>query len=368
MAEDDVPGEGFTADTGATLVRAGEPVREVLHLREGRVGLFRDGRLIDIIDAPMRAGAAALLGEGRHRVDVVALGPVAGLRVPAASWLAALDRSPALALAEARRQAAARAALEDGFAASLGDLDDFFAPGGRLVPGPYTFGPVALTAFVMAGERAALRALLPPGLRLIPGLGGASLLVLAEVGGSRTDGPGGPTRAGAYRELAVFIPCVGPRGRLGVFVPALVVTATMAILLGREIYGFPKRPGRIWLHSDGAEVALDHRLALRLGWGEGTPLAAGAAPRALRALLRPRVFTRKVIAGVAGRDRVDELVESRFSLLDLGRLTRLAEPRVEHLDPWLPPLGRPTAAFSLQAAYRLGRGRVLRRNPRRRRR
>src|SRR5262249_7916547 len=152
--------------------------------------------------------------------------------------------------------------------------DDFFdPPNARLVPGPYRFSPMRLVLHVVETERAALAALLPRGLHLLPGLGGRYLVVFGDFHRCVTQHARGDGRVFSYRETTPFIPCAG-FGRVGAFIPELYPDSYMAILLGREIYGFPKRLGRTTVRGDGVDVIVDHARLMRARWSRPTSLAS----------------------------------------------------------------------------------------------
>jgi hypothetical protein len=64
----------------------------------------------------------------------------------------------------------------------------------------------------------------------------------------------------------------------------------MAILLGREIYGFPKRFGRTFARTDGTDVVVDNRRLLRARWSQPAPIFAPELGERMTSELMPGVF------------------------------------------------------------------------------
>jgi len=150
----------------------------------------------------------------------------------------------------------------------------------RLVPAPYRAERVEMNVFLAQTRSEDYEGLVPPELRTAPG--GLFLLVFADF--PHFYQPDRPTAAPfAYRETAFFVLSrmeTGPAATrpLLAYAPALYPDNVMAMVLGREIYGFRKRnartelptgpdvppagePRSAWLQLDGARVAqVDYRL------------------------------------------------------------------------------------------------------------
>lgn len=307
--------------------------------------------------------------------------------------------------------------------------DDFFLGGcAGLVPGPYHCRDVQVTCYVLEGG---LREMddgedhgLPAGCRPLPGPAGNRALLaffyFPAITSAHTDARpagGGPAPSFAYEEVAFFVPCLAPRGRIGVFCPEIYPESSLAIALGRELYGLPKRfavnfqhrnthpffqalvldghlaveatarrpphdPGlprledllpRFVSHflpdgcADAAWLRLLGRTAQRI-WvaeepGGGTERLHGA----LAALLpRLGVFVRhQVPATGPTRHRVlacDRLVHVPFEITRISRAHELAEPRLTyHQADRLPLEGRCLAAYELTLDMTLTGSHVLRR-------
>lgn len=78
-----------------------------------------------------------------------------------------------------------------------------------------------------------------------------------------------PEKTFNYGETTFFVP-VRVGATLGLYVPYIYPSSYEAILLGREIYGFPKRLGHTWweMHDQLAALRVDDEILLKLGWGD----------------------------------------------------------------------------------------------------
>ena len=132
--------------------------------------------------------------------------------------------------------------------------DYFDGPSSRLVPGPYKGEGVEM--YIVFAKVPGPVPLLPPGLcQPNPGpFPGLIMLVFARF--PQFVQPDYPdAKPFVYNETAFFVPCLmysqkKPFVHLRFFVPALYPDNFMAILLGREIYGFPKRAARTYIPED----------------------------------------------------------------------------------------------------------------------
>ena len=251
--------------------------------------------------------------------------------------------------------------------------DDFFADDqGGLVPGPYRFGPYQALSVLMRGST---RHTLPPGLRPMPGLEGMSLLVFSQVERCRALHPRSDHREHGYREVAAFVPCLGPNLIPGFYLPEVYPDAYLPILLGREVYGFAKRMGRVLEHPDGYDLIAGgtHRLRVRTDGASPPPERLTPGVKAfswVSRVARPRLYLRKRILDVKGggraRNRIDELVALPFSVFHL-RVRSLHVASVEFPDGrWSLP-GTAVGAVRLELGFSFEDGRVVRRSGWRRR-
>lgn len=150
------------------------------------------------------------------------------------------------------------------------------------VPGPFMFDNVTMIFAFCDADLDGIRALLPEGLSLFQRLGrrrDALLLALAKFPDAYSEHDPG-ARFG-YTETTVFVP-VHHRRSIGLFVPYIYPSAYEPILLGREIYGFPKRLGHTAFGSQYTTLSVDGETHLTLRWAG---LDNTDEPRLVRALV-----------------------------------------------------------------------------------
>lgn len=261
--------------------------------------------------------------------------------------------------------------------------DDSFLPWAVPVPGPWWFRRARAVVMIVQGDPARLAACMPAGVAPLPGSGGRYALALARFEDVGSADPR-DSRRFVYHEVTPFLPAwSGLRGPCA-FVPELYPDAWMAVILGREIHGFPKRTARIGWRELGGELIVDRKLALRARWRgrfAGEPavivgeLARALIPygpvEALAKLLVERwperlgfsVLVRKRIGDprTAGRTfAIDELVRVP---IDLDPITCAA-----HLDGFVGEIGdgpgilhgQILGAWWLESGLRFGAGRRVR--------
>lgn len=153
---------------------------------------------------------------------------------------------------------------------------------------------------------------MPRGERPLPGTGGRYLLAITRFDGVGSEGPSSHQRF-SYHEVTPFLPVFsGIRGP-ATFIPELYPDAWMAVILGREITGFPKRTARTGLHDNGGEPIVGGRLALKMRWREACPTVPSAAIGALGRALVPFELTERVLrAIVPERPKFSTLVHKRI--------------------------------------------------------
>jgi hypothetical protein len=124
-------------------------------------------------------------------------------------------------------------------------LHEFYAPGtASLLPGPYEADDVDMVGLLLRSKDPCwVRQQLPPGVHHIPGLADTYAVVIAHFRNVTCKHSLAREVSFDYRETTVFVPCFSGL-RPGAFSPILFPDNAMAITLGREIYGFPKRFGR----------------------------------------------------------------------------------------------------------------------------
>jgi hypothetical protein len=340
-------------------------------LLAGEVVVHRAGRPIEVWRAPRALDVAGTV-RGRRSARFVAATDV---RVEGVSRGALGDGAIIAALADEA------SVLWDRIETDARRDDDMFLPGATPVPGPWWFRKVTGAALVVQGDAARLAAALPRGVHLLPRTRGRYLLVVSRLDEAGTLDPRDGRRF-LYHEVTPFVPVWSVRTGVSVFIPELYPDAWMAVILGREIHGFPKRTARVGFHDDGAELLVEQRLAMRVRWRAEAPCSPGLAVRHLvdhmadtsaigraaqwavdrwhgqsrlgfAALVRKRIGA----PGTAGRDaEIDELVRVPFGLDPIER----AEPLVvtEADLPGGPGVlhGQVIAGVRLRTGFRFGKG------------
>lgn len=331
----------------ADLITAGERLDHALFLERGEVSVWGEGRLLEYREAPAWLGVTALASGRPATRTVRAEGRVTvRAETPDAATL------NALVLEELAREREARLDL-------VRSLDDFWDPEARLVPGPYAFGPFTATVVLIRSTRAHLRAVLPPGLHRIPGPA-YWMLVCADLTHVRSLAPTSDGRHWRYQETTPLFPCLAEGGLPGAWVPELWPDALYPTLLGREIYGFPKRVARTRLDADGIEVIADNQRLLRGRWGAPEPVAVPSwtrwlAPR-VPVYVRQRLLHRRRLS----QYRTDALVCVPFTFDAPQEVVELREVALD-FAPGHPILaGEPVRAWRLTTGFRFGRSRVVR--------
>jgi acetoacetate decarboxylase len=142
----------------------------------------------------------------------------------------------------------------------------YAGPGADLVPGPFLFENATLIFAFCDADLSGVRGTLPDGLRLFKRPGrkrDALLLVPARFPDAHPEGD--PAARFAYSETTCFVPVRRRRG-VGFFVPYIYPSTWEPLLLGREIYGFPKRLGRTEFGSQTVSLAVDGAEQCTLRW------------------------------------------------------------------------------------------------------
>lgn len=259
-------------------------------------------RPVELWEAPRSLDLAGSL-RGTPSARFVASGPCTVVGVPQEH---VCDRDKLAALAEET------GGLWSRVEADARRDDDTFLDWARPVPGPWWFKQAEAAVVVMQGDPARVRACMPRGVRPLPGTGGRYLLAITRFDGVGSEDPADPQRF-SYHEVTPFLPVwSGLRGPAA-FIPELYPDAWMAVILGREILGFPKRTARVDLRNDGGELIVGGRLALKMRWREAPPAVPDAAIGALGRALIPFDLTERILrAVVPERPRFSALVHKRI--------------------------------------------------------
>jgi hypothetical protein len=377
----------FRLAAGSTVVHENADVPALTFLSAGEIILVDRGRRYQILRAPQVLGLpGALLRE--PAIDAAeAFTDVEGALLAGPVVHRLLDEEPAFArlvvsvlardLAECQHELEIQRDTWQGY---------FRSPNARILEGPYRADPFEMHVLVAEVPPATLRSWLPPGVRPIPGLPPRVLLTVNLF--ERVYAvPHPETSAVSYTETTPFVPVLGPRGP-ALYVPELYPDSMMAINIGREIYGFPKRFGRAERHGDRFDLYLGDGLAAQLRWSGTGSLGFGAfGARLLAALtgnnLVPPVTIPFFDAFAAGAGlrlapavpvlvhrqipdthpggpeemRIDELIEIPFHVESLGECRWYEEVSLDGFGPWVLAGATAVAGGSLRMGLRFGQAR-----------
>ena len=373
---------------GDVLCYEGDPAENVCALASGQLAATQAGASRGSLVPGDLLDPIAVLGGLPHGVKLTALQAGDLLCWPAATWWADAPLAAAARGWLARELQTTRARLD-----ALETPVHYTGPGARIAPGPFMFEDVTLIFAFCEGDLSAVRATLPPDLSIFrrPWRGRDSVLLALADFPTAYPVDDSSARFG-YTETTVFVPA-RHRYRVGLYVPYIYPSTWEPILLGREIYGFPKQLGHTTLspraaalHVDGAPhveltweglVASDEIRLVRalMDWlgleGRSLSLAFQAGDTLRRAMQLPPyrrvgVYNHKrVLAADSARDAptwaVDQLTHAIFGVLRWYQVARMQAPQ-------LAVLGGPLAganltlreAFRTQLDMRLSTARVLR--------
>ncbi len=385
-------------EPGETITEMGSEAEALYLLVQGEIAVTRAQRLVTLTAAPSIVGLVSIVDGESRSATLSAFSPMEVFSLDRADFDALLAASPVMTRNLVVHLARDIRGLYERQDTLMRHFDDFFeSPNARLVAGPYYGELFDQYVFVMEDRPEGLQRLMPPGCSLIPGLGGRWLLTFNFFPGLTTRNPAGRGKKFAYAETTPFIPCMVSTGHLGLpttaglFCPELYPDNYLAIALGRELYGFPKRFATTTRTADHVDMVMGGRMVLRASWREQrsiTPeqfatdcarLVLGS--KGLASLLAPLqgaffsvlnrdavrtrwpampVFVHKQIPDVISEDEVvheiDELDEIPFKIMGLSDFRVLGGAGVRFLtDDWFLG-GRCLGAFRLRMSFGFGKG------------
>lgn len=267
-----------TVPAGETLFYEDDPAPELFLHYSGKCVLSQhaepigEARRYDLLDP------AATLGGLPHQVRATAVSDCKFLR-----WsVADLWQTPALV--DMMRRYLAQSSIEaqmrrDQLAAPVHYRGD----SAQLYTGPFVFKNSTMIIALCDADLDPVRNLLPDGLTLFrPKWRKRDSLFIALADFPHAYPDHTPDARFRYTETTFFVP-VRYKGRLGLYVPYIYPSTYEPILLGREIYGFPKRLGETRFQSDFSEVSLHVDGEQYLAF-EGLKSEPASEPRLVRAL------------------------------------------------------------------------------------
>ncbi|NDJ84729.1 MAG: cyclic nucleotide-binding domain-containing protein [Chloroflexi bacterium] len=250
-------------EAGEVLFYQGDPVTHLCILASGRCELLQATKSVErreFVDSGI-LDAVAALGGLPHKARARALTPVTVWQWPVELLMSIDEFTPTVCryLASQLSDYQARRAMVEA--------PVHFRQAARVLnPGPYLFDTATMFFAFCDADLEAVRACLPPGLSVLqrPGRNQAAvLLALADF--PRAYPEDNPDESFNYNETTVFVP-VRHGTAFGFFVPHIYASAWEPILLGREIYGFPKRFGVTSFDSQRSTLRVDHEDVVDLRW------------------------------------------------------------------------------------------------------
>lgn len=234
----------------------------------------------------------------------------------------------------------------------------------NLLPGPFKFDNTTLVLAFCEADQDSVKAYLPDGLSLLkrPAKPRAPILLgLAKF--PRAYYEHSPAKTFAYTETTYFIP-VRRRTGWGLYIPYIYPSSWEPILLGREIYGLPKRLGKTIFDGAAVSLSVDENELLRLAWDGreeasesqlvggvsnwlgftgmliGAAFQAGEVLRKITRLPRQRGINgyahRRILAVDSTNEHprysVDELTRAIFGILKWKQIDRLNQPTLTVAD------------------------------------
>jgi CRP-like cAMP-binding protein len=249
--------------SGDVLLYEGDPSVTLFLLVEGEIHLTRNQQGREVLYPQQIIDEASILSGQPHRMRAVAAGSCRLL-----TWI--MDDL----LEDHRFRDAARLQLGRSLVAAQTRLADVNTPihytsGAAISPGPFIFENASIIFAFCEADSDPILATLPDGLSLLrlPGRSRAPVFItFADFPNSYPE-QDESARFG-YTETSVFIP-VRCGSVPGVHIPYLYPSAWEAILIGREVYGFPKQLGHTIISTQDASLSVDGALNLNLSW-DGT--------------------------------------------------------------------------------------------------
>lgn len=269
---------------GTTIILEGDPEPDALYvLLEGEVATTAGDRLLVLQRATSVIGLLSILDGAARTASVSAFSDVRIARVPRPAFRDLVRRSRALAdniahylVRELRSLHRADADTRARFA------DHFRSPNARLLPGPWEMKGTDVHIFVMLGPKAQIASLLPEGLKADGETLACWLLAFTSVPALHSlDPSASATEPVRFSEAAPLVPCYRPDGEFGLYCPEAYPDNYLAIFLGREVYGLPRRIGAVRRGESEIDLSVDQRLLLRASWQRQADFDMGAVESAI---------------------------------------------------------------------------------------
>jgi CRP/FNR family cyclic AMP-dependent transcriptional regulator len=296
-----------TLPAGARFIVEDSAAEAMFFVLSGEIRVIADDCTVGLEAAPRTIGLLSLLDHAPRTASVEAFSDIDVVMLMRDDFEVLLREHPHLVRQMVRFLTAEIRKVQQGDERTRHSFDDHFhSPNARLVQGPYVMSAFQMTALVMQTTPERVDACLPAGIHAMPRTEGRYLLTLNDFPAVYSEHPAAAGQTFAYRETTPFIPVVGPGMKPAVFSPELYLDSYMPIVLGRELYGFPKRYGRAIFGERHIDLHVSGSLAFRAKWQDTAALAAGE----LLAMLQNALFGLPSLPGQAAA------LESLFGLVD----------------------------------------------------
>lgn len=350
--------QGKQLAAGDVLFYEGDPADTLYLLQSGCCQMSFGKELRGKIEAGLLIDPIGTLGGLPHTVKVTAVENAQLLCWPMETLLQSANFSAA-----ARRYLAKQLHQSTMKLAQLTAPLHFAHNTAELVPGPFMFEDTSMIFAFCEADPPSIEKCLPESLHLLqrPAKKRAPLLIaLADFPHAYPQHT--PSARFAYTETTYFIP-VRYGTTFGFYVPHIYPSTYEPILLGREIYGFPKRLGETIFGTNEVSLSVDGEKYVHLSWQgaesetetrlvrglmdwlglEGrVASAAFQAGEVLRkatrlpAYRRVNVFNHKqILAAESNQDSplyaVNQLTQAAFGVLRWYHINRLSQPELRLL-------------------------------------
>lgn len=328
---------------GHRFVEQGAPATEVVLPVEGTLCYRVDGAVSGLIDQPLLLGLLGAADERPRGAAIEAFTAVTAFSFPAAAFEAEIAAGGpfTVAVLDAVRHTLRRRRSAERVARATFD-EHCGEPNARLLAGPYRAVPFDATVLLAHG---CTPPALPDGLLPLPGADDRVILAALPYEALYSLQTG-PVRTVRFTEVAPLVPCLDPDGRAALFCPELFCDGAMGVLLGRELFGLPRRAARVRVDDHQLFVESKERLICSARWGAahvidaatlqarldaafGAGHWAGAADALGRGHGRLPILCRRQIAHDATELRVDTLLEVPVDVQLLGTPTWMEAPELD---------------------------------------
>jgi CRP-like cAMP-binding protein len=374
---------------GTSFLIEGTAPDDMYFVCAGEVSLTSEQEMVTISKAPTIIGLLSLLDGGLRSASAHAFTDCVLARLSRQDFETILSRSSRLTHNIVEYLGREVRTLHSATQRRRAQFDDVFnSPNARLVPGPYGLKNCDLFCFVMAGPEKVLERLLPEGTRLMDGMGGRDLLIFGFYPNVKSQHEGCTGDPFSYAESALGIPILDADGRPSLYCPEQYPDNYMAIVMGRELYGFPRRYGRTSFEPSYIDLDIDRVMVLRAGWSAQDEVSPDAFAEQMCAAmttsdgLSPHMRKgASVMASVANAEttpgatalpltvlnqvpstlltagaefRINELIEVPFIVESLSNFRTLTNAHVRHFTTrWLAS-GKCIAGFRFRADLTIG--------------